>query len=173
MNVNSYCIKWYCLLTDIYITVNCHVLLTQIESEELQEFEILEQFADDNASFLSNVSVVNKVLSEEKVIKMYMLQYCGKSTRSAHTKLVLELCYYYIAHFESLNYILECNDLSFMIYLNLLTFCFTSISESEVIFQVNCQKMVERTYIDLVTYLWQLIFCLFWQIIFCLFLADM
>lgn len=41
-------------------------MLTQVEVEELQEFEILEQFADDNASFLSNVSVVNRVLDQKK-----------------------------------------------------------------------------------------------------------
>jgi len=34
----------------------------------LDEFELLEQFAEDDASFLSSVSAVNKVLQQKKVI---------------------------------------------------------------------------------------------------------
>ena len=32
------------------------------EEGELEEFEMLEQYADDNASFLSSLSAVNRVL---------------------------------------------------------------------------------------------------------------
>lgn len=38
-----------------------------MEFEELEEFELLEQYAEDNASFLSNVSAVNRMLSDHKV----------------------------------------------------------------------------------------------------------
>ena len=48
--------------------VKIELLLFQIEEAELDEFELLEQYADDNASFLSNVSAVNRVLNQHKVI---------------------------------------------------------------------------------------------------------
>lgn len=38
-----------------------------MELDELQEFELLEQYADDNASFLSNVSAVDRILTNHKV----------------------------------------------------------------------------------------------------------
>ena len=38
----------------------------QAERGELEEFEILEQYADDNASFLSSLSAVNRVLHGEE-----------------------------------------------------------------------------------------------------------
>jgi hypothetical protein len=38
----------------------------QVENEELHEFELLEQFADDNASFLSNISAVNRALTQKR-----------------------------------------------------------------------------------------------------------
>ena len=42
------------------------VIHIQVEKDELDEFEILEQYADDNASFLSNVSAVNRVVHNVK-----------------------------------------------------------------------------------------------------------
>ena len=39
----------------------------QCEAEELEEFEILEELADDDVSFISNVSTVNKVVTHLKV----------------------------------------------------------------------------------------------------------
>ena len=38
-----------------------------VEVEDLEEFELLEQYADDNASFMSNISAVNRVVQENKV----------------------------------------------------------------------------------------------------------
>ena len=41
----------------------------QVERGELEEFEILEQYADDNASFLSSLSTVNAVLQDKHALK--------------------------------------------------------------------------------------------------------
>ena len=38
-----------------------------MEANELEDFEILEGFADDNASFMSNMSAVERKLHHEKV----------------------------------------------------------------------------------------------------------
>ena len=39
----------------------------QVEKKELDEFEYLEHYADDNVSFLSNVSAINSALVNKKV----------------------------------------------------------------------------------------------------------
>ena len=43
------------------------LVLLQVEKEQLDEFEILEQYADENTSFVSNVSAVNRILLNKKV----------------------------------------------------------------------------------------------------------
>jgi len=39
----------------------------KVEHDDLEEFEFLERYAEDNSSFLSNVSAVNRILSQNKV----------------------------------------------------------------------------------------------------------
>ena len=48
-------------------------LSQEFEQDELEEFELLEQFAEDDASFMSSVSAVDKVLQKKKVVFLLRL----------------------------------------------------------------------------------------------------
>ncbi len=43
------------------------ICVFQVEADELEEFMLLEQYADDNASFLSSVSAVNRAVQQKTV----------------------------------------------------------------------------------------------------------